>query len=158
VALLLSRQNVAVLDRSQVAPAAMLERGGYVLWDSSTGAGEPEIILIATGAEVPPTLQAGRALAEAGTRVRVVSMPCVELFEAQTQAYRDEVLPRSVRRRLAVEPGATVSWWKWVGSDGDVLGLDRFGASAPGGTVLQKLGFDAAGITLRAQALLDSTH
>jgi transketolase len=158
VALLLSRQNVAVLDRSQVAPAAMLERGGYVLWDSSADAGEPEIILIATGAEVPPTLHAGRALAEAGTRVRVVSMPCVELFEAQTQAYRDEVLPRSVRRRLAVEPGASVSWWKWVGSDGDVLGLDRFGASAPGGTVLQKLGFDAAGITLRAQALLDSTH
>jgi transketolase len=85
-------------------------------------------------------------------------MPCVELFEAQTQEYRDEVLPPAVRTRLAVEPGATISWWKWVGSDGDVLGLDRFGASAPGTTVLEKLGFDLSGIITRAQALLDSRH
>ncbi len=156
VALLLSRQNIDVLDRSEVAPASMLERGGYVLWDSAPDAGEPEIILIATGGEVPPTLAAGRTLAGEGTRVRVVSMPCVELFEAQTQAYRDEVLPRSVRTRLAVEPGATISWWKWVGSDGEVFGLDRFGASAPGTTVLRELGFDTDGITARARALLDS--
>jgi transketolase len=157
VALLLSRQNVEVLDRSLVAPAALLERGGYVLWDSSEdGAGEPDLILIATGAEVPPTLAAGRSLAEAGTRVRVVSMPCVELFEDQPREYRDEVLPPSARVRLAVEPGATLGWWKWVGSDGDVLGLDRFGASAPGNTVLEKLGFTAEGIAARARALLDS--
>jgi transketolase len=156
VALLLSRQNVDVLDRSEVAPAAMLDRGGYVLWDS--GGQTPEIILISTGAEVPPTLAAGQALAERGTHVRVVSMPCIELFEAQTQEYRDGVLPPAVRTRLAVEPGATISWWKWVGSDGDVLGLDRFGASAPGATILAKLGFDTAGITARAQALLDSRN
>jgi len=110
VALLLSRQNVEVLDRSVVAPAKLLERGGYVLWDSNAADGEPEIILIATGAEVPPTLSAGQALAEQGTRVRVVSMPCVELFEAQTQEYRDEVLPRSSTARLAVEPGASMGW------------------------------------------------
>jgi len=156
VALLLSRQNIEVLDRSQVAPAAMLERGGYVLWDSAAQDGEPEIILIATGGEVPPTLAAGKALAGEGTRVRVVSMPCVELFEAQSQEYRDEVLPRAVGTRLAVEPGATISWWKWVGSDGDVLGLDRFGASAPGTTVLKELGFDTDGIAARARALLHS--
>ncbi len=155
VALLLSRQNVPVLDRSEVAPAALLERGGYVLWDSAAEAGPPELILIATGAEVPLTLAAGKEIAAQGTRVRVVSMPCMELFEAQAQDYRDEVLPRAVRARLAVEPGATISWGKWVGLDGDVIGLDRFGASAPGTTVLEKLGFTTESITARARALLE---
>ncbi|HEY4897103.1 MAG TPA: transketolase [Solirubrobacteraceae bacterium] len=154
VALLLSRQNVEVLDRSVVAPAAMLGRGGYVLWDSASE--DPELILIATGAEVPPTLEAARSLAEGGTRVRVVSMPCVELFEEESLDYRNEVLPPSVTARLAIEPGATLGWWKWVGSQGDVLGLDRFGASAPGTTVLEKLGFNAEGIAARARAMLDS--
>jgi transketolase len=154
VALLLSRQGVETLDRSEVAPASMLEHGGYVLWDSAGG--EPELIMIATGAEVPQTLTAARSLAEQGTAVRVVSMPCMELFEAQDDAYREQVLPRAVTTRLAVEPGATMSWWKWVGSDGDVLGLDRYGASAPGTTVLEKLGFTAEGIATRARALLDS--
>src|SRR5271165_6813528 len=166
VALLLSRQNIPVLDRDQLTSAEELELGGYVLWDSQAGAqadgeqadGEPEIILIATGAEVPLTLQAGRSLAERGTRVRVVSMPCIELFEEQTQEYRDEVLPPRVRSRLAVEPGASMSWWKWVGIDGDVLGLDRFGASAPGTTVLEKLGFTVENILARAGALLESRH
>jgi transketolase len=87
--------------------------------------------------------------------VRVVSMPCMELFEAQSHEYRDEVLPRASTARLAVEPGATMSWWKWVGSDGDVLGLDRFGASAPGTTVLERLGFADENIAARARALLD---
>jgi transketolase len=158
VALLLSRQNVPTLDRSQVAPARLLERGGYVLWDSSADAGDPELILIATGAEVPLTLSAGQTLAAEGTRVRVVSMPCVELFEAQTQEYRDEVLPRASTARLAVEPGATISWWKWVGSAGDVLGLDCFGASAPGSTVLKELGFSAENILARARGVLESKH
>jgi transketolase len=164
VALLLSRQNVPVLDRGEVADAQELERGGYVLWDSAAPDGatvagvSPEIVLIATGAEVPPTLHAGRMLAEQGTRVRVVSMPCMELFEAQTQGYRDEVLPPGVRARLAVEPGASMSWWKWVGIDGDVVGLDRFGASAPGTTVLAELGFTAENILARAGALLESKH
>ena len=90
-----------------------------------------------------------------GTRVRVVSMPCVELFEAQSPQYREQVLPRAATARLAVEPGATISWWKWVGSDGDVLGLDRFGASAPGKTVLTQLGFSADGIAARARALIE---
>jgi transketolase len=154
VALLLSRQNIPVLDRDEVAPARQLERGGYVLWDST---GEPpELILISTGAEVPPTLAAGRALSEQGTRVRVVSMPCMELFEAQGPEYQEAVLPRAVTARLAIEPGVSMSWWRWVGSDGEVLGLDRFGASAPGPTVLEKLGFSVENITARARALLDS--
>jgi transketolase len=166
VALLLSRQAIPVLDRTEVAPAEGVARGAYVLWDSAGGeapaapsseaASQPEVILISTGAEVGPTLQAGRALAEEGTLVRVVSMPCMELFEAQPDEYREQVLPRAVTARLAVEPGATMSWWKWVGEGGDVVGLDRFGASAPGTTVLEKLGFTAENIASRARALIGS--
>jgi transketolase len=155
VALLLSRQNLPVLDRGEVAPAAELERGGYVLWDSSPE--RPQLILISTGSEIAPTLAAGRALAGEGVGVRVVAMPCVELFEAQSREHRDAVLPPEVTARLAVEPGATLGWWKWVGLAGDVLGLDRFGASAPGTKVLQELGFSAEGIAQRARALLKST-
>jgi transketolase len=180
VALLLSRQNVEVLDRSDLGAAKELERGGYVLWDSAdsptpapappdtpdspdtpappdtlTPPDAPELILISTGAEVPPTLAAGRTLAGQGTRVRVVSMPCIECFEAQTQEYRDSVLPPATTARLAVEPGASMSWWKWVGTAGDVLGIDRFGASAPGSKVLEELGFTAEGIFERARALLE---
>jgi transketolase len=168
VALLLSRQGIPVVDREGegLAPASELERGGYVLWDSGgTGgdgsggvtdgaAGGPGLILIATGAEVSPTLDAARVLAGEGTAVRVISMPCMELFEAQPADYRDSVLPPSVTARLAVEPGATMSWWKWVGLDGGVLGLDRFGASAPGTTVLKEFGFTADNIAARARALL----
>jgi transketolase len=164
VALLLSRQNIPVLDRDSdgLGQASELERGGYVLWDSAPRAGggdgqstgEPELILISTGAEVPLTLQAGRALAAEGTRVRVVSMPCMELFELQPLAYREQVLPPSVSARLAVEPGVSMSWWRWVGDHGGVLGIDRFGASAPGERVLAELGFTVDNIAARARALL----
>jgi transketolase len=157
VALLLSRQGVETLDRSALGAAEELERGGYVLWDSSgDGPAAPELILISTGAEVPPTLAAARKLVEeTKASVRVVSMPCIELFEAQTQEYRDSVLPPGTTKRLAVEPGASLSWWKWVGTDGDVLGIDRFGASAPGTKVLEELGFSVENIAARAGALLD---
>jgi transketolase len=156
VALLLSRQGVETLDRSGLGAAEELERGGYVLWDSGDAAAAPELILISTGAEVPLTLAAARKLAGDGeTNVRVVSMPCIELFEAQTQEYRDEVLPPASTARLAVEPGASMSWWKWVGSGGDVLGIDRFGASAPGPKVLEELGFSVENIVARAGALLE---
>jgi transketolase len=180
VALLLSRQGLPVLDRAGegLGGAQELERGAYVLWDSRTmgaaadlgagadvgaGAGADggpptetalEIVLLATGSEVAPTLQAARTLAAEGTSVRVVSMPCMELFEAQDAEYRDAVLPPATTARLAVEPGATMSWWKWVGLQGAVLGLDRFGASAPGMTVLKELGFTAENIAERARALL----
>jgi transketolase len=156
VALLLSRQGVETLDRSELGAAEELERGGYVLWDSGDGTAAPELILISTGAEVPPTLEAARKVAAGrGVGVRVVSMPCIELFEAQTQEYRDEVLPPQTTKRLAVEPGASMSWWKWVGSGGDVLGLDRFGASAPGTKVLEELGFTVENIVARAGAVLE---
>jgi transketolase len=152
VALLLSRQAIPVLDRAEVAPAAGVRRGAYVLWESAP---QPEVILIATGAEVGPTLEAARALAGEGNAVRVVSMPCMELFEAQPPEYREQVLPHDVRARLAVEPGVRMSWWRWVGSEGDVLGIERFGASAPGATVLAKLGFTVENILARARAVLE---
>ena len=154
VALLLSRQNVGTLDRAGLGAASELERGGYVLWDSGESHA-PKLVLIATGAEVPLTLQAARQLAGEGTSVRVVSMPCVELFEVQSQEYRDGVLPPALTARLAVEPGASMSWWKWVGTEGDVLGIDRFGASAPGSKVLEELGFSVDNIVARARALLE---
>jgi transketolase len=157
VALLLSRQGIPVLDREGegLGGASELERGGYVLWDSRPPEeGEPELILISTGAEVPLTLRAARALAAEGTHTRVVSMPCMELFEAQPPTYREQVLPASVGARLAVEPGVSLSWWRWVGDRGGVLGVDRFGASAPGGRVLEEFGFTVENILARARELL----
>jgi transketolase len=153
VALLLSRQTIPVLDRSQLAQAKELQRGGYVLWDSTPGT--PQLILIATGAEVTPTLAAARTLAMEGVAVRVVAMPCMELFEAQEERYRAQVLPPGTGARLAVEPGARMSWWRWVGERGAVLGLDRFGASAPGTRVLEELGFTSENIAARARELLE---
>ena len=156
VALLLSRQAVPALEGEGegIAGAEGLERGGYVLWQSPSSDGAPELVLISTGSEVAPTLSAGHELAASGTRVRVVSMPCVELFEAQDGSYREGVLGASGTPRLAVEPGATFGWWKWVGDRGDVLGLDRFGASAPGQIVLEELGFTSSNIAARANDLL----
>jgi len=151
VALLLSRQNVEILDRTEVASADGLHRGGYVLWDAPGG--DPQIVLIATGAEVPLALHAAHALAEEGIRARVVSMPCIELFEDQTAEYRAAVLPPSLSARLAIEPGSPLSWWKWVGDSGEVLGIDHFGASAPGTRVLEEFGFTVENIAARAKAL-----
>ncbi len=153
VALALSRQKVPTLDRSELAPASGVERGAYALWDS--GDGDPELILIATGAEVGLALEAGRKIADGGTAVRVVSMPCWELFELQPPEYRDEVLPPSVGARLAIEPGVALGWARWVGERGDVLALDRFGASAPGGEVLERLGYNVDNVVARAAALLE---
>src|SRR6185437_11993579 len=117
VALSLSRQKVPTLDRSELAPASMVERGAYTLWES----GSPDLILIATGVEVALALEAGRKLAADGTAVRVVSMPCWELFEEQPQEYRDEVLPPEVKARLAIKPGVALGWKQWVGDRGDVI-------------------------------------
>jgi transketolase len=154
VALSFSRQKVPTLDRSDLAPASGVERGAYALWDS--GDGEPDLILIATGAEVGLALEAGRKIAAGnGTAVRVVSMPCWELFEAQPPDYRDEVLPPETKARLAVEPGVRLGWERWVGDRGDVLALDRFGASAPGTEVLERLGYNVDNVVARATALLE---
>jgi len=151
VALSLSRQKTPTLDRAELAPASGLERGAYTLWES----GPPDLILIATGTEVALALAAGRRIAEDGTHVRVVSMPCWELFELQDHEYRDEVLPPDVGARLSVEPGVALGWKQWVGDRGDSISLERFGASAPGTTVLERLGFNVDNVVARATALLE---
>jgi transketolase len=152
VALSLTRQKVPTLDRSDLAPASGVEQGGYVLWES----GDPDLILIATGSEVAPALEAGRRIAaDNGNGVRVVSLPCWELFDEQPESYRDEVLPPDVRARLSVEAGVAQGWERWVGPEGDSLALDRFGASAPGGTVMAELGYTVDNVVARANAVLE---
>ncbi|HEY0416656.1 MAG TPA: transketolase [Gaiellaceae bacterium] len=152
VALSLSRQKVPTLDRSDLGAAAGLERGAYVLWDSGSS---PDLVLIATGAEVGLALEAGRRLAAEGTAVRVVSMPCWELFELQPAEYRNEVLPPEVAARLSIEPGVALGWARWVGDRGASLSLEHYGASAPGTTVLEQFGYTADNVVARASALLE---
>jgi transketolase len=152
VALILSRQNVPTLDRSQFAAADGLRRGAYVLSDAPKG--KPDIILIATGSEVSLIVAAGQALAESGIPARLVSMPSWELFDAQPQSYRDSVLPPSTRARLAVEAGATLGWCKYVGSNGEVIGVDHFGASAPEKDLMREYGFTVENICHRALELV----
>ena len=150
IALILTRQNVQVLDRTQCASADGLRRGAYILADVP----RPDLILIASGSEVPLIVGAQKKLAEQGIAARVVSMPSWELFDAQPQKYRDSVLLPSVRARLAVEAGVTQGWHKYVGSDGDVIGVDRFGASAPFAVIFGKYGFTVDNVVARALRLL----
>jgi transketolase len=152
VALVFTRQNVPTLDRSQVAPADGLRHGAYTLVDAPDG--EPEMILIATGSEVGLILEARQKLQEQGIPARAVSMPSWDLFEVQSQAYRDLVLPPSVGARLAVEAGVEQGWSRYVGGDGDVIGVDRFGASAPGPIVMLEYGLSVENIVERARALV----
>ncbi|MBN2429115.1 MAG: transketolase [Deltaproteobacteria bacterium] len=153
VAFILTRQNVPVIDREKYASAEGLNKGGYILADA--GEGSPDIILIATGSEVHLALEARNCLEDDGVATRVVSMPSWELFEAQSAAYRESVLPVHICKRLAIEAGITMGWEKYVGSGGKIIGIDRFGASAPGGTNLKKFGFTADNVLSQARALLD---
>ncbi|HAO78694.1 MAG TPA: hypothetical protein DCQ92_06900 [Verrucomicrobia subdivision 3 bacterium] len=153
VALIFTRQEVPTLDRSQVAAADGLRRGAYVLADAPDG--NPDLILIVTGSEVSLIVAAGQKLAESAIGVRIVSMPSWELFDAQSQAYRDSVLPPSMDARLAVEAGVTQGWIKYVGDGGDVIGVDRFGASAPGEIVMREYGFTVDNIYERAMKLIE---
>jgi transketolase len=150
VALALTRQKVPTLDRSEVASAEGALRGAYTLWQS--GDNEPDMILIATGSEVHVALEAVKAIE---ANVRVVSMPCWELFDEQPDEYRDEVLPPSVRARLSIEAGVSLGWARWVGDQGDSVAIERFGASAPYATIFEHLGFTAENVATRAHALLE---
>ncbi|WP_028008160.1 transketolase [Solimonas flava] len=149
-ALALTRQNLEPQPRSeqQQADAA---RGGYVLWEPKTA---PEALIVATGSEVQLAVAAAKRLAEQGRAVRVVSMPCAEVFAQQDAAYRDTVLPPELRKRLAVEAGVTNYWRAYVGLDGDVVGLDRFGESAPAAAVFKYFGFTVEHVVERVEALL----
>ncbi|GAB4372770.1 MAG: transketolase [Elainellaceae cyanobacterium] len=146
--LALSRQNLPQLQGSSIDAAA---KGAYVLSDSD---GTPELILIATGSEVPLCVEAAEQLRAEGKKVRVVSMPSWELFDEQDAAYQESVLPKAVTKRLAVEAGITMGWCKYTGSAGDVIGVDRFGASAPGNVCLEKFGFTVENVVAKAKALL----
>jgi transketolase len=145
----LTRQDVPVIDPATHDAYAGVSKGAYVLEDAAN----PQVVLIATGSEVWPASDAVKLLAAGGIRARLVSMPSWKIFEEQTAEYKASVLPAGVPR-LAVEAGATLGWWKYVGLDGDVIGLDRFGASAPGAIAMKELGFSAENVAARAKKLV----
>ena len=146
----LSRQNLPFVSRDE-AQVQAIARGGYVLRDCD---GTPELILMATGSEVGITLEAAEALTAEGRKVRVVSMPCCERFDAQDAAYRESVLPAAVRARVAVEAAAADYWRKYVGLDGAVLGMTTFGESAPAEQLFEEFGFTVDNVVAKAKALL----
>lgn len=152
VLLVLTRQAVPTLDRSRHASAQGVRRGAYVLCDSPDDS--PQLILIASGSEVGLIVAAAERLQKEGVSVRCVSMPSWDLFDALSEADRDAVLPPSIRARLAVEAGSTLGWRRYVGDAGDVIGVDRFGASAPGRVVMDQYGFTVDNVCARAKALL----
>ena len=148
--LVLTRQGVPHQDRSE-SQIAEVARGAYVLKDS---VGEPDIILIATGSEVALATGAAAELAADGIKARVVSMPCTDLFEAQSDEYKEQVLPSGVSRRVAIEAGVSDGWWRYVGQSGRIVGLDRFGASAPADELFEHFGFSVRNVSGIARELL----
>jgi len=154
-ALILTRQALPTFDRSVMASASELSKGAYVL--SDFGKGEPELILMASGSEVSLIYAAGAQLAESGLNVRVVCFPSWDLFEKQDAAYRESVLPKGVKARLAVEAGAGLGWERYVGSDGAVISMERFGASAPAKVLFEKFGFTVENVVAKAHEVLKSS-
>ncbi|MBI3015050.1 MAG: transketolase, partial [Candidatus Tectomicrobia bacterium] len=151
-ALILTRQKLPVVDRTRFGTAEKLSRGAYVLAKEKSP--EPELILIATGSEVSVALEAWEALSQEGITVRLVNVPCWELFEKQPESYREEVLPQAVKARLVVEAASPLGWERYAGDQGGILGVDRFGASAPYEVLMKEYGFTAANVIRRAKALL----
>lgn len=152
VAIILTRQNVPTLDRSKLNPASGLRRGAYILADSPHG--KPEIILITAGSEVHPVLDAYHQLQAQGIGARVVNLASWELFENQPEDYRNEVLPPEITARISIEAGATHGWHRYVGLEGEAIGIDRFGASAPGSVLFKQFGFHSENILNRVKVLL----
>ncbi len=151
-ALALTRQKLPVFDRTKYASAEGLARGAYIL--SESPGGRLDAILIATGSEVSVAIEAQDKLAAQGINARVVSMPSWELFDKQPRSYRDEVLPSRIKARLAIEAGVTLGWSKYVGETGEVIGLDRYGASSPYQVAMEKLGFTAENAVVRVKAMI----
>jgi transketolase len=152
VGLVLTRQKLPTLDRGTLAPAAGTAKGAYVLADCASG--PPRLILIATGSEVSIALEAHNQLTREGVASRVVSMPCWDLFQAQPQSYKDTVLPPGVKARVSVEAGSPLGCERYVGLEGAIIGLNRFGASAPGEIVMRELGFTPEHIVKVAKSML----
>ncbi|PZX51564.1 transketolase [Algoriphagus ratkowskyi] len=151
VAIILTRQGLPVIDQEKYAKADALEKGAYILSESETN---PEIILIATGSEVQLMIAAQQQLKEQNIGARVVSMPSWELFEKQNAAYKEKIFPQALKKRLAVEAGSPLGWHKYVTDEGDIIGINRFGESAPGEQVMQEYGFTIENVVRRAKALL----
>jgi transketolase len=151
-ALVLTRQKLPVLDRETHAPAADAARGAYILAEANQG--DPQVILMASGSEVPMILAAREELESQGIATRAVSFPCWEQFEEQSASYREEVLPAGVTVRVAVEAAASFGWERWIGSSGSCVALDRFGASAPAPVLFEKFGFTVGAVVARARELL----
>jgi transketolase len=151
-ALILTRQAVPTLDRAKYAPAELLKRGAYVL-NAEDGEANPDVILIASGSEVGLIVEAEPILRRAGVRPRLISMPSWRLFEEQPVEYRESVLPAAVTARLAVEAGSPLGWERWTGLEGAIIGVDRFGASAPGEIVMKEYGFTIDHVVQQASAL-----
>jgi transketolase len=141
-----------VIDRNLYGAAEGLAKGGYILADSEA---KPDIILIATGSEVHIALEASKKLTEKGIAVRVVSMPSLELFERNPREYKDKVLLPEIRTRLVIEAGYPMGWERYAGEEGAILGISSFGASAPGGILMEKYGFTPENIVQRAMELLE---
>lgn len=154
VALALTRQSIPVLDREASSSADGLHYGGYVLRDFTEG-GDPDVILIGTGSEVHIAMEAADALHEKGIHVRVVSMPSWELFDKQSEAYQNRILPAEVKARVAVEAGITQGWHRYIGEEGEFVGIDHFGASAPYKTLYEKFGLTADRVVEKALGLLE---
>ncbi|MDO9348683.1 MAG: transketolase C-terminal domain-containing protein, partial [Anaerolineales bacterium] len=152
-ALILTRQNLPTFESANFSTLTGVERGAYILAD--VGDKEPELILMATGSEVSLVYDAGLRLAAEGLNVRVVSFPSWELFEKQDAAYRESVFPRRIRARLAVEAGIAQGWEKYTGTDGAVVSIEHFGASAPAKTLFEKFGFTVENIITQARMLLN---
>jgi transketolase len=152
IMMVLSRQKMPTFDRNLFAPAAGLARGAYVL--TETAGKTPEMIFIATGSELHLAVEAKAELEKRGHAIRVVSMPSFELFERQDVAYRDAVLPPAIRRRIAIEAGAPLSWYRWVGPEGDIIAMNTFGESAPVADLMKHFGFTVENVTARALKLL----
>jgi transketolase len=157
VALSLTRQKLTTFAETAERAAAGVPRGGYILRESSGGPSAIDVILIATGSELQLAMGAATALEGDGVRTRVVSLPCWELFEEQDQAYRDEVLPPAVRRRVSVEVGVALGWERWVGDEGAMMSLDHFGASAPAATIFEHFGFTPEHVAEVARSVVAGT-
>jgi transketolase len=154
-ALILSRQKLPIIDQTGFASAEGLHRGAYILAEAPQGT--PEALILATGSEIHIALDAYEKLVQQGVAVRVVSMPSWEVFEVQEADYREEVLPAKVKARLAVEAAVSMGWERYVGHEGRVIGIDRFGASAPGAVVLEKFGFTAEAIIDAVREMLGAS-
>jgi len=152
VILILTRQKLPVIDQNKYGSAKNLEKGAYVVSDSE---GQPDLILIGTGSEVSLAMKAQEQLKQEGIKARVVSMPSWELFDKQDKAYRDQVLPPTVRKRLSIEAGSPLGWHKYVTDEGGVIGINKFGESAPGDILMKEYGFSVENVCKQAKAILE---